>query len=151
MTSIRRQISISCAPEKVFEVLTDVERLAEFSHMTVAVSNGPGRRLEVGDHFKQIVKVLHIELDTEWEVLQVIAGESIHLAGRSTGNGSASVTQRVAAQGDGSVVTFEIDYDPPLGILGDIADKIVFESRHEHDAEQILVALKALCESVLAR
>jgi len=151
MTSIRRQVSIACPPAKVFEVLTDVERLAEFSHMTVAISNGPGRTLEVGDHFKQIVKVLHIELDTEWEVLHIIAGESIHLAGRSTGNGSASVTQHVVAQGDGSLVTFEIDYDPPLGIIGDIADKIVFESRHERDAEQILAALKSLCESVLTR
>ncbi|MDO8392042.1 MAG: SRPBCC family protein [Actinomycetota bacterium] len=151
MTSIRRQISISCPPVKVFDVLTDVERLAEFSHMTVKVSGGPGRALVVGDHFRQVVKVLHIELDTEWEVFQIIAGESIHLAGRSTGNGSASVTQHVAAQGDGSLVTFEIDYDPPLGILGDIADKAVFESRHERDAEQILVALKTLCERVAVR
>jgi len=151
MTRIRRQIAISCAPPKVFAVLADVERLAEFSHMTVAVTNGPGRTLAVGDHFRQVVKVLHVELDTEWEVTQFIDGETIRLAGRSTGNGSACVTQHVATQGDGSLVTFEVDYDPPLGVLGDIADKMIFEKRHEHDAEQILVALKALCEGVAAR
>ncbi|MGB8857688.1 MAG: hypothetical protein WCC60_00455 [Ilumatobacteraceae bacterium] len=48
-------------------------------------------------------------------------------------------------------MTFEIEYDPPFGILGDIADKAVFEKRHEHDAEQILVGLKTLCEGVAAR
>ncbi len=37
-------------------------------------------------------------------------------------------------------------FDPPFGILGDIADKAVFEKRHEDDAEQILAGLKALCE-----
>jgi len=151
MTHIHRQISISCAPEKVYDVLADVERLAEFSHMTVAVKNGPGRTLAVGDHFDQVVKVLHIELDTEWEVTEVVAGALIRLEGRSTANGSASLTQRIAPEGDGSSVTFEIDYDPPFGILGDIADKAVFEQRHEHDAEQILVGLKTLCEGVAAR
>jgi carbon monoxide dehydrogenase subunit G len=151
VTSIRRQISISCPPDKVFDVLADVERLAEFSHMTVRISNGPGRMLAVGDHFNQVVKVLHVELDTEWEVTEFVAGETIRVEGRSTANGSATVTQHVAAEGDGSLVTFEIEYDPPLGILGDIADKAVFEKRHEHDAEQILVGLKTLCEGVAAR
>jgi carbon monoxide dehydrogenase subunit G len=151
VTSIRRQITIARAPSAVFEVLADVERLAEFSHMTVGISNGPGRMLAVGDHFDQVVKVLHIELDTEWEVTELVEGETIRVEGRSKANGSATVTQHVAAQGDGSLVTFEIEYDPPFGILGDIADKVVFEKRHENDAEQILVGLKTLCEGAQAR
>lgn len=151
MTSIRRQISISCPPSEVFAVLADVERLAEFSHMTVGISNGPGRMLAVGDHFDQVVKVLHIELDTEWEVTEVVVDETIRVEGRSKANGSATITQHVAAQGDGSLVTFEIEYDPPFGILGDIADKAVFEKRHERDAEQILLGLKTLCQGAAAR
>jgi hypothetical protein len=151
MTSIRRQISIACSPARVFEVLGDVERLAEFSHMTVRVEHGPGRAVQVGDRFNQVVKVLHLELDTEWEVTEVIADELIRVEGRSTANGAATVTQRIAAQGDGSSVTFDVEYDPPLGILGDIADKAIFEQRHEHDAEQILMGLKALCEGVTTR
>ncbi len=146
MTSIRRRTFISCSPAKVFAVLADVERLAEFSHMTAAVTNGPGRPVAVGDHFEQVVKVLHVELDTEWEVTEVVPGASIRVEGRSKANGSATVTQHIAAQGEGSMVTFEIEYDPPFGILGDIADKVVFEKRHELDAEQILAALKTLCE-----
>lgn len=97
------------------------------------------------------MKVLHVELDTEWEVTEVVADETIRVEGRSKANGSASVTQHVAAEGDGSLVTFEIEYDPPFGILGDIADKAIFEKRHEDDAEQILVGLKTLCEGATAR
>jgi hypothetical protein len=132
----------------VFAVLADVERLAEFSHMTVAVSGSPGRPLAVGDRFEQVVKVLHLELDTEWEVTEIVAGETVRVEGRSKANGSASITQHIAPQGDGSLVTFEVEYDPPYGILGDIADKVVFEKRHEDDAERILAGLKALCEGV---
>jgi carbon monoxide dehydrogenase subunit G len=151
MTTIRRQISISCAPKQVFDVLTDIERLAEFSHMSVAIKNGPGRALAKGDHFDQVVTVLHVELDTEWEVTELVEGVSIRVEGRSRANGSASVVQHIAPEGDGSLVTFEVDYEPPFGLLGDIADKVVFEQRHEHDAEQILVGLKTLCEGVAAR
>ena len=150
MTSIRRQIFVACPPSEVFGVLADVERLAEFSHMTVDV-HGPGRKVEVGDHFEQTVKVLHIELETEWEVTEMVADETIRVEGRSKANGSASVTQHIAAQGTGSLVTFEIEYDPPFGILGDIADKAIFEKRHEDDAEQILAGLKTLCEGATAR
>jgi carbon monoxide dehydrogenase subunit G len=151
MTSIRRQISVACEPAKVFAVLADVERLAEFSHMTVAVTGAPGRPLAVGDHFHQIVKVLHVDIDTEWEVTEVAVDQRIRVEGRSMANGSATISQTVALQGDGSLVTFDIEYEPPFGILGDIADRAVFEQRHEHDAEQILMGLKTLCEGVSAR
>lgn len=151
MTTIRRDISIACEPAKVFSVLADVERLAQFSHMTVGVTNGPGRPLAVGDRFEQVVKVLHLELDTEWEVTELVTDSRIRVEGRSKANGSATVTQEIVPQGDGSLVTFEIEYDPPFGLLGDIADKVVFEQRHEHDAEQILVGLKTLCEGIANR
>lgn len=150
MTTIQRHISIACPPSDVFAVLADVERLADFSHMTVSV-NGPGRLLTMGDHFHQVVKVLHVELDTEWEVTEMVADDTIRVEGRSKANGSATMTQHVVADGDGSLVTFEIEYDPPFGILGDIADKAVFEKRHEDDAEQILASLKTLCEGTAAR
>jgi uncharacterized membrane protein len=151
MTRIRRQTTIDCHPHEVFEVLTDVEQLAAFSHMTVGISNGPGRGLQVGDRFDQIVKVLHIELDTEWEVTEVVADSRIRVEGRSKANGSAVITQHVEGWGDATLVTFEIEYEPPFGILGDIADKAVFEQRHEQDAEQILAGLKLLCEGMTAR
>ncbi|MGB8857687.1 MAG: hypothetical protein WCC60_00450 [Ilumatobacteraceae bacterium] len=75
-------------------MLADVERLAEFSHMTVGISAGPGRPLAVGDRFDQVVKVLHIKLDTEWEVTEIVTDERIRVEGRSKANGSATVTSR---------------------------------------------------------
>jgi uncharacterized protein YndB with AHSA1/START domain len=148
VTSIIRTVVIARPPADVFAVLSDVERLAEFSHMTVAVRRGPGRPIAVGDHFEQVVRVLHVDLETEWEVTEVVADQLIRVEGTSMAKGSASMTQRIAPEGDGSLVTFDIEYDPPFGILGDIADKVVFERRNEDDAEQILAALKTLCEGV---
>jgi hypothetical protein len=33
-----------------------------------------------------------------------------------------------------------------LGLLGEIADKVLFERRHEEEAEHILGRIKELCE-----
>jgi len=150
MANIVRETSVSCPPSDVFAVLADVERLPEFSDMTVAVKNGPGRPLQVGDHFDQVVKVVGIEVDTEWEVTEMVTDSRIRVEGRSKSNGRASMTETVTSADDGCVVRIEVDYDPPLGLLGEIADKMLFEKGHEDQAEQILVRLKALCETTPA-
>lgn len=150
VANIVRETTISCPPSEVFAVLAQVERLPEFSDMTVAVKHGPGRPLKVGDHFDQIVKVVGIEVDTEWEVTEMVADSRIKVEGRSKSNGRASMTETVTPHGDGCVVRIEVDYDPPLGLLGEIADKVLFEKGHEDEAEHILGRLKALCETVQA-
>ena len=150
MTNFVRDIVVACPPDHVFEVLSNVERLPEFSEMTVAVRKGPGRAVQTGDTFEQAVKVLGVEFDTEWTVTEVVPGRTIRVAGTSQHNGKASLTQHITAEGTGSRVSFEVDYDPPFGILGEIADKVVFERRNEEQAEQILNRLKELCEGATA-
>ena len=150
MSKFTRDVVVACPPSHVFGVLSNVERLPEFSHLAVAIRNGPGRAIEVGDRFEQAVKVLGIEFDTDWEVTEVVADTTIRVEGRSQHSGKASLTQTVAPEGTGSRVTFEVDYDPPFGILGDIADKVVFERKNEEDAEHILARLKELCEGTPA-
>jgi ribosome-associated toxin RatA of RatAB toxin-antitoxin module len=49
MSKFAREVVVSCPPNHVFDVLSNVERLPEFSHSTVAIRNGPGRAIQVGD------------------------------------------------------------------------------------------------------
>jgi len=149
MTNILRDIKVDCPPEHVFDVLSNVERLPEFSDMTVRVENAPGRPVEIGDRFDQVVRVAGIEIDTEWAVTEVVTGSRLRVEGRSKSNGTASLTETFTPDRSGCRVQLEVDYDPPLGLLGEIADKLVFEKKHEDEAEQILTRLKALCEGAL--
>ncbi len=148
MASFVRDISVTCPPQRVFAVLSDLDRLPEFSDMTVAVRNGPGRLIATGDRFEQAVKVLGIEFDTDWEVTSVVADTLIELKGKSLSNGTARLVQQIVPEGDGCRVTFTVDYDPPFGLLGEIADKVLFERQNEQQAERILLALKGICEAV---
>lgn len=151
MTNIVREVVVSCPPSHVFDALANVERLPEFSDMTVEIKNGPGRTVQVGDTFDQVVKVLGRELDTEWEVTEVAQDSLIRVEGRSKSNGRASLTETLTPNGEGTLVRFEVDYDPPWGILGEIADKVVFEKRHEEEAESLLGRLKEMCEGSAKR
>ena len=146
MTTIVREVIVSCPPSHVFNALANVERLPEFSDMTVEVKKGPGRAVQVGDTFDQVVKVLGRELDTEWEVTEVTPDSLLRVEGRSKSNGRASLTETLTPEGGGTRVRFEVDYDPPWGLLGEIADKVIFEKRHEDEAESLLERLKHLCE-----
>lgn len=148
MAKFARDEFVSCPPQRVFDLLCDLDRLSEFSHMTVGIRNGPGRAIATGDRFEQVVKVLGVEFDGEWEVTSVVPGSLIRIEGRSHSNGKASLTQRITPEGGGSRVTFDVDYDPPFGVLGELADKVLLERRSEEDAEKILAALKVLCEAV---
>jgi ribosome-associated toxin RatA of RatAB toxin-antitoxin module len=91
---IEREIVVSCPPERVLDVVSNVERLPEFSEMTVAVRNSPGRSVRIGDRFEQVVKVAGVELETNWEVTDMSSSPSLNMLrvdGTSTGDGSATV------------------------------------------------------------
>ena len=56
--------------------------------MTVEVRKGPGRPIETGDRFDQIVNVAGVEIDCEPEVTEVVADSLLRVEGRSEHNPS---------------------------------------------------------------
>lgn len=146
MAHIVRDTHVACPPAAVFAVLLDIERLPEFSDMTVDIRGGPGRPLQVGDTFEQVVRVAGKELETDWRVVAVEPDRLLHVEGSAPGSGRATLIERVEPEGDGCRVELDVEYDLPLGFLGEMLDKLFVEGRNEEDAETILAKLKALCE-----
>ena len=146
MTRIVRETEIDCPPEVVFGELSRVDHLPLYSHLTVGVTNAPARPVQVGDTFGQLVRVLGVDFETDWVVMEVEQDRTIRVQGTAPADGTATVVQTVEPAGSGCLVRMTVDYDPPLGILGEIADRLVFERRNEEDAERILDRLRAHCE-----
>ncbi len=147
MGHLTRSTVVDCPPERVFQVLSLVERLPEFSSMTVEIRNGPGRPLQAGDRFEQVVKVLGKELESEWTVVEVVAPSLQHLEGTAAGGARATLIERLTAEGTGTRVELDVDYDLPLGILGEAIDAVYLHRKNEEQADEILERLKALCEA----
>lgn len=147
MTEIVRSTRIGSPPSAVFAVLRDVRRLPEVSHLTVEVRDAPARPLQVGDRFEQVIRLLGVELSTDWEVTELRTDELLRVVGRTTADGHATLTHSLVRDGAGTSLTMTVAYEPPLGIIGEIADHLVFERRNEQDAEEILGNVRTLCES----
>jgi ligand-binding SRPBCC domain-containing protein len=145
MGTINRATRIDCPPEGVFAVLTEVERLTEFSEMTVDV-RGPRRPIVAGDTFEQVVRVLGKELDTTWQVAEVQAPSLLRFEGTGPAGAKATLIERLTPEGAGTRVELDVDYDLPLGLLGDAVDALYLQAKNETQAEQILAKLKTLCE-----
>jgi uncharacterized membrane protein len=146
MGHLQRSTVVSCPPERVFDVLADVERLPEFSEMTVDIK-GPGRPVEAGDRFQQVVKILGKELASEWEVVTVERPTLLWFSGTAPGGAQATLIERLTPEGSHTRVELEVDYDLPLGILGDAVDAMYLHGKNEEQADQILDRLRTLCEA----
>lgn len=147
VTALTRSTVVSCPPERVYGVLADVERLPEFSDMTVAVHNGPGRPVQVGDRFEQVVKLLGRDLESEWHVRALQPPTLLRFEGSAPPGVRATLVERLNPEGDGTRVELDIDYTLPLGILGRVVDAVYLRRKNEQQADEILAKLKSLCEA----
>lgn len=147
MSSLTRSTTVACPPDRVYGILAHVERLPDFSDMTVAVRNGPGRPVQVGDRFEQVVSVLGKELESEWHVVEVDPPSLLRFEGTAPGGARATLVERLVPEGTGTRVELEVEYDLPLGLLGQAVDAVYLHGKNEAQAEEILAKLKSLCES----
>lgn len=113
--------------------------------MTVDVK-GPGRPLRKGDSFEQVVKVLGKELETTWTLVEVEPDSMLTFEGTGPGGARATLIERLTVEGTGTRVEMDVEYDLPLGVLGDAVDAVYLHAENEEQAEEILARLKAICE-----
>lgn len=147
MGHVQRSIVVGCPPEQVFAVLADIEQLPSFSSMTVDVRGGPGRALRTGDRFTQVIRLVGKELESDWQVVEVHEPTLLRLSGDAPGGATATLVERLTPEGTGTRVELDVEYDLPLGLLGDAIDAIFLERKNTEQAEEILATLKRRCEA----
>lgn len=147
MRRIERSIEVGRPPGEVFALLTDLDRLPEWATIVVAtrdVSQVPLRR---GNTFKQTVRVLGQEIESEWTVVDFDPPRRVAYTATAPGGGEMRMTQTVGPAGDGSRVDLKVEYEVPGGLLGELFDHLVMEEGNEREAEASLAALKRLLET----
>lgn len=151
MTHIERTIQVDAPPEAVFEVLTDLDGLPDWSTITVETHDTPSEPLSPGHTFTQTLRVLGRNLDAHWEVKEVDPPHRAAYEASAPGNGWLRMTQQVQPVEGGSRVEFDIDYELPGGFLGDWLDQGYVQRRNEREAEHCLQNLKDVVEASARR
>jgi carbon monoxide dehydrogenase subunit G len=144
MAQIRKTIEVDAAQDGAFSLLTDLDRLPDWSTITVATHDGPDQPLHTGDTFRQSLRIIGRPIDTEWTVTEL--DRHRHVAYEATGPAGARLrmAQTVDSTGVGSTVSFEVDYELSGSVFGDLSS--LAERRNEREVEHSLHNLKELAE-----
>ena len=146
MGHISRSVAIRRAPADVFALLIDVHRLPEWATTVVETRDLSHPSLQVGCTFRQAFRLLGREFDSKWRVTTFEPPHRIAYSATSTKGGSLEMTQTVRPDGDGSEVRFDIDYDLPGGLVGQMIDRAGAEQQAGREAERSLRNLRGLLE-----
>jgi uncharacterized membrane protein len=145
MTEIRKSIDIHASPEDVFSLLADLDRLPDWSTITVVTHDDPDQPLAKGSAFRQTLRIMGRQLETDWTITEL--DRPRHVAYEATGPAGATLrmAQTVEASRNGSQVSFEVDYELPGGAVGGLAAPLI-ERRNEREVEHSLHNLKEMAE-----
>jgi len=148
MAHIARTIEIARPPEEIFDYITDLDRLAEWATMVKETRDLGDRPIKQGTTFSQTIKAAgSVDIDCDWHVKQLQRPRHVHYEATAPDGGQMQMSQTIMPlDGGRSKVEIDLDYDVPGGVLGQIADKLVFEGQNEKEADTSLENLKRILE-----
>ena len=146
MTRIERSIDIDRSPQEVFALLTDLDRLQEWATVAGDTRDVSSRPIRNGTTFRQVMRVLGQDLETDWRVDELNAPHHVAYFATAPGGGELAMRQTVIPVRGGSRVELQIDYELPGGFIGELIDRAYVEGHNEREAERSLENLKRLLE-----
>jgi len=148
MGTIERSIEVERPAEDVWAVLADVRQIPTYSPSTVAVTQAPDRLSAVGQRFRQTIRVMGRDFESDWTVTDLQPGRRVALDGTIGVGARYGLVEEVEPLGpDRSVFTVRITFTLPLGVLGRVAGALGAQRRAQHEAEEVLANVKSQLES----
>lgn len=146
MTEIRKSTDVNASPEDVFSLLADLDRLPDWSTITVATHDAPDQPLAKGNTFRQTLRIMGRQLETDWTITELDRPRHVAYEANGPAGSRLRMAQTVQPSGDGARVSFEIDYDLPGGAVGGLASPVI-ERRSEREVEHDMHNLKDIAST----
>ena len=142
---VHETVAIDADREAIWEVLMDPKRLGEWVAAHRKLDELPTLPLEQGDRFRQKLGIGPVSFWVEWEILEAKPPELARWRGSGPGGSSADVTYRLERNGDEQThFEYENDFDPPGGIAGRAAKRVINAAAGQREARKSMAKLKAL-------
>ncbi|HEX6711785.1 MAG TPA: SRPBCC family protein [Thermoleophilaceae bacterium] len=144
---MERDITIDAPPEKVWEVLMDPERLADWVSIHQKLKKAPNGILNEGDELTQCLRLMHKNFDVAWTVEQARRPKKAIWEGRGPLRSKASVQYELSPDGNGGTrFHYMNEFKAPMGPLGAFFADHAFQRTSEREADKTLDKLKKLLE-----
>ena len=147
MTHIRMSGHYDAPIDRVFELATDFRRYPEWNVSYIEVKDVAGPPRQVGTKITSSMRVLGRVSDGTGEVFEIDPPRLLKMGGTRPDGAKLFSTYRFTPKDSGTDWEFEIEYELPAGIVGQIADKLFVERAVERDVRHSIENFTALVEA----
>ena len=123
--NVERAIDIAAAPEDVYAVLMDPNRLEDWVTIHDELLEAPDGPLKKGSKLTQRLRLAGKCFTVRWTVVENERPRRVVWAGRGPMRSKASAVYQLAPDAGGTHFTYANDYELPGGPLGRLAGPVV--------------------------
>lgn len=146
MPTVCHEIVVNAPVQRVWDLVTDPQRLADWVTVHRDFPEGEPRALTQQTPFTQTMAAAGQEVDVEWTVVESREGEELVWEGAGPMGSSARTRVTLEDAGGCTRVAYEAGYDLPGGVVGAAVGKVAGGGA-DGEALESLQRLKALAES----
>ena len=145
MADVHTSIDIAAPVQRVWELVTDLERLGEWVSIHRDFPEPPPPEVEEGTRFRQTLAVAGTPFAVEWTAVDVDGPQRLAWQGAGPAGATARTTYSLSAQNEGTRFEYENDFRLPAGEVGEAASGVV-AAYAAREADESLSRLKRLAE-----
>jgi uncharacterized membrane protein len=146
MGHVHHEYHIDAPPDVAWALGRDPDRIPEWNTTTVSVKDVSGPLDRQGATYTTVSKIAGRPLEIQWRVERVDPGRLAEITASAPRGGTGRVTVRYEPEGSGTKLAMDLDYELPMGFLGDVADKLFAERAMVRDVHHSGENFKALVE-----
>jgi uncharacterized protein YndB with AHSA1/START domain len=147
MTRVHSAIAIDAPPARVWEVVMDPHRLADWVTIHRRVRDVPAQ-LKRGSTFEQTLNLRGAHLHVVWRVVDLEPPRRAEWQGQGPAHSRASIVYELRPDGESrTIFDYTNEFKPPGGPLGAVAGRVLVGGLSQREAQRSLQRLKALIES----
>jgi carbon monoxide dehydrogenase subunit G len=142
---VERSVRIAAPPERVYEIVMDPARLADWVTIHHHLEDAPNGQLRQGSKLTQCLKIAGKKFRVRWTVVENEPCRRVVWEGRGPVGSHAHIEYGFSAEDGRTEFSYVNRYDLPGGALGRIAGRTVARVTQK-ELEGSLQRLKALVE-----
>jgi carbon monoxide dehydrogenase subunit G len=147
MSTVHVTIEIAAAPQRVWDIVMDPQRLGEWVTIHRSVKDVSDNPLTNGSTMEQTLAMRGVSFHVQWKLVEVTAPQRAVWDGTGPAHSRAKIRYELSGDGEGPTkFDYTNEFTPPGGRLGNIASRVIVGAASEREADKSLNRLKALVE-----
>jgi uncharacterized membrane protein len=147
MSTVHAQIEIDAPIERVWDIVMDPQRLADWVTIHRSVQDVSEQPLRRGSTMDQVLHIRSVSFHVHWTLTDVSSPHRAEWEGQGPAHSVARIRYELSGDAEGPVrFAYTNEFIPPGGRLGSMASRFIVGATSQREANNSLARLKALVE-----